>query len=119
MRIIFLSLILSSQLSYSKVKLETDANKMTNCGIVIAIQVRPAEVEVIYHPTNSAPLSKGGANRGEIFKKTDFDLGAVQAAALESLKSQNLLFCGGLESADKTRLEPGYVLSSSQRILSK
>lgn len=57
------------------------------CGKVVVVKFSSDKIEVVLTPVG------GRHNRGEEFKKGDFDLSMVSHAALQALDSNALLFC--------------------------
>lgn len=92
----------------AKSKNFVEAKMLSNCGDVVSVRVTAETVEVIYHPENAPPIDKGGNNRGEIFDKKFFDPNLITTAAYQVMNNHKLLFCGGVESSDKSKIEPGF-----------
>lgn len=65
------------------------------CGKVVLIKYSNDAVEVILRPTGAK------ANRGEVFKKSDFDLNLVSQVAMKALEIKDLLFCAQMNSKNK------------------
>lgn len=98
--------------SLAKNRVEPDPNKQSNCGEIVSVRVSQVNVQVVYHPKNAPLISAGGNNRVEIFRKTDFDPNLILNAAYEVMNNKKLQFCGGIESPDKLRMDPGFWITS-------
>ncbi len=85
-----LFIIGSVQVSKAEDKLHNEP-----CGKVVLVKYSSDSIEVILRPIGAK------SNRGEIFKKNDFDLSLASQVALEALKNKALLFCVSLNKDNK------------------
>lgn len=65
------------------------------CGKVAVVRFASDMIEVVLTPVG------GKHNRGEEFKKSDFDLTLVSQSALRALESKTLLFCVQMNKDNK------------------
>lgn len=93
-----LILLMFTGYSYSKVSPSEDKLLNEPCGKVVLVKYSLDSIEVIIRPRGAK------SNRGEIFKKQDFDLNIVSTIAMEAFKNKSFLFCAQLNSENKLEL---------------